>query len=91
MASGTANQNFVRINLKKKTFVRGKKTLTGSKYKRQQWKQRQGGGGGGGKGNYGGMKNSTCRRCGEIGHWAKTCRGEKLLSLESMKEQGEEE
>ena len=89
MASGTANQNFVRINLKKKTFVRGKKTLTGSKYKRQQWKQRQGGGGGGGKGNY--MQNSACRRCGELGHWAKTCRGEKLLSLENMKEQGEEE
>ncbi len=68
MASGTANQNFVRINLKKKVFVRGKKTQTGSSYKRQQWKERQGigrRGRGGGKGNY---KNTTaCRRCGEIG------------------------
>ena len=40
MASGTANENFVRINLKKKVFVRGRKTQTGSSYKRQQWKSR---------------------------------------------------
>jgi ATP-dependent DNA helicase Q4 len=105
MASGTANQNFVRINLKKKVFVRGKKTQTGGSYKRQQWKQRQNGGsggGGGGKGNYtgggggGGGKDkykmaSKCRRCGEIGHWAKSCMSDKLLSMEELKEQGDEE
>jgi len=42
MASGTANENFIRINLKKKVFVRGKKTLTGGQHKRNQWKARQG-------------------------------------------------
>lgn len=69
MASGTANQNFVRINLKKKVFARGKKTQTGAAYKRQQWKERHGGGRGGGRpGGKGGYKNATaCRRCGEIG------------------------
>lgn len=93
MASGTANQNFVRINLKKKVFARGKKTQTGSSYKRQQWKQRQNGGmgGGGGKGNYKSKMTLTCRRCGEIGHWAKSCISDKLLSVENLKEQGEDE
>ncbi len=93
MASGTANQNFVRINLKKKVFARGKKTQTGSGYKRQQWKQRQmgAGGGGGGKGNWKSKMTLTCRRCGDVGHWAKNCRRDKLLSMEQLKEQGDEE
>jgi ATP-dependent DNA helicase Q4 len=95
MASGTANQNYVRINLKKKVFARGKKTQTGGSYKRQQWKQRQnggmGGGGGGGKGNYKSKMVTKCHRCGEIGHWAKTCMSDKLLSMEELKEQGDEE
>ena len=95
MASGTANQNFVRINLKKKVFARGKKTQTGSGYKRQQWKQRQmggaGGGGGKGKGNWKSKMTLTCRRCGEVGHWAKSCMSDKLLSMEQLKEQGDEE
>lgn len=93
MASGTANQNYVKINLKKKVFARGKKTLTGGSYKRQQWKQKQNGGfvGKGGKGNYKSKMVTACRRCGEIGHWAKSCMSEKLLSMEELKEQGDEE
>lgn len=89
MASGTANQNFVRINLKKKVFVRGKKGLTGGMYKRQQWKQRQNAANGG-KGNYK-AKMLTCRRCGEVGHWAKSCMSDKLLSMENLQEQGDDE
>jgi len=34
------NENFVRINLKKKNYVRGKKTMTGPKYRRQEWKRK---------------------------------------------------
>ncbi len=34
-------ENYVKINLKKKTFVRGKKTMTGSKYRRQEWKRKE--------------------------------------------------
>lgn len=91
MASGTANQNFVRVNLKKKVFARGKKAMTGSSYKRQQWKERQGitGRRGGRGGNY--KATTACRRCGEIGHWAKFCQSDKLMSLENLKETGEDE
>ena len=49
--SGTLNENFVKIDIKKKTFVKGKKFMTGSKYRRLEWKRKQGlkgkGGGGG--------------------------------------------
>lgn len=34
------NENFVRINLKKKNYVRGKKSMTGPKYRRQEWKRK---------------------------------------------------
>jgi ATP-dependent DNA helicase Q4 len=50
-----------------------------------------GGGGGGGKGNYKSKMVTKCHRCGEIGHWAKTCMSDKLLSIEELKEQGDEE
>lgn len=93
MASGTANQNFVRINLKKKVFARGKKTQTGSSYKRQQWKERQNMANGfrGGKGGFKSKAAMPCRRCGELGHWAKNCMSDKLLSMEQLKEIGDEE
>ena len=35
------SENFVKINLKKKNYVRGKKTMTGAKYRRQEWKRKQ--------------------------------------------------
>lgn len=89
LASGKANENFVRINIQKKVFVRGKKTMTNSKYKKQQWKAKkklqnyQTGRSFTSDGDF-----QTCFKCNEIGHWAKDCcKGQILLP----KEEGDDE
>ncbi|XP_051872951.1 ATP-dependent DNA helicase Q4 [Pristis pectinata] len=68
--------NFVRINLKKKSHVRGG-VLRGAYLRKQAWKQKfQMKGerfGGGGRFNRNG---DTCFRCGATGHWAKDCRAQ---------------
>ncbi|XP_028049937.2 ATP-dependent DNA helicase Q4 isoform X2 [Monomorium pharaonis] len=91
MAAGTMNDNFVRINLKKKVFVRGKKNFNFSKYKRNQWKQK--------KKDLASSESNldvadliekngmTCFKCGESGHFAKNCsvsKGNVLLPLEEI-------
>ncbi|XP_075979004.1 recQ4 helicase [Anticarsia gemmatalis] len=83
---GTLNDNFVKINIEKKVFVRGKKSINFSKYKKQQWKNK--------KSLHGGMEfpesgKISCFKCGDTGHMARYCRahkGETLLPLESYKE-----
>ncbi|XP_020280257.1 ATP-dependent DNA helicase Q4 [Pseudomyrmex gracilis] len=93
IAAGTLNDNYVRINLKKKVFVRGKKNFNLAKYKRNQWKQKK-------KdlmSSEGSLdvadlmdKNSTtCFKCGESGHFAKNCsvsKGDALLPLDEIDE-----
>eukprot|EP00062_Callorhinchus_milii_P010249 gi/632954930/ref/XP_007893222.1/ PREDICTED: ATP-dependent DNA helicase Q4 isoform X1 [Callorhinchus milii] len=67
--------NFVRINLKKKSHVRGN-VLKGAQLRKQVWKQKlqmKGERFGGGRFNRSG---DTCFRCGGTGHWAKDCRGQ---------------
>ena len=57
-ATSSVSENYVRLNLKKPTYSRGSIKRTGSYYKRQKWKK----------------KNSTvCFKCGQTGHWAKSC------------------
>lgn len=79
VADGKVNENFVRINLKKKVFVRGKKNFNFSKYKKNQWKQRKKELGSG-EGSLavadfvekiGG--SSKCFKCGEMGHFSRRC------------------
>ncbi|XP_076225557.1 recQ4 helicase [Nomia melanderi] len=94
MADGKVNENFVRINLKKKVFVRGKKHFNFSKYKKNQWKQR--------KKELGSSEGSlevadfvekhrvmTCFICGDVGHFSRACpkkKGDELIPLDEIDE-----
>ncbi|XP_047993660.1 ATP-dependent DNA helicase Q4 [Leguminivora glycinivorella] len=81
--NGTLNDNFVKINIEKKVFVRGKKSINFSKYKKQQYKDK--------KALHAGMEfpeagKMLCFKCGKSGHMARYCtahKGETLLPLEN--------
>lgn len=80
---GSLNENFVKINLEKKVYARGKKTMNFSKFKKQQWKDKKK------------MLHNTpefpeggilkCFKCGQPGHMSRFCkagRGSDLLALD---------
>ncbi|XP_051163305.1 ATP-dependent DNA helicase Q4 [Leptopilina boulardi] len=91
MKRGELNDNYVRVNLKKKVFVRGKKAFNFSKFKKGQWKQRK-------KelsssaasldaADFAEKTGGACHLCGEMGHFARFCKnrkGEELLPLEDV-------
>ncbi|THK33065.1 ATP-dependent DNA helicase Q4 [Diachasma alloeum] len=92
VASGKANENFVRINLKKKIFVRGKRSFNFSRYKKNQWKQKK-------KelaSSEGALdladlaEKNTCFKCGATGHMSRKCpamKSDELLPLEETSEE----
>ena len=58
--------------MKVKWFSRKPNRITGSRYKRQQWKQRERRKGLGG-GVWSTRGGTTCFKCGKSGHWAHNC------------------
>eukprot|EP00111_Clytia_hemisphaerica_P004032 TCONS_00011547-protein len=63
------SENFVKIDLRKKTYVRGIKKISASTQKRRAWKA---------KTSFeqpSKFGKKICFKCGGEGHWAKFCRG----------------
>nr|XP_033790595.1 ATP-dependent DNA helicase Q4 isoform X2 [Geotrypetes seraphini] len=75
--TSTKNGNYVRINLKKRSHVKGF-ALNGNRLRKQVWKQKWQKKGelfGGGRQFKFNRESDACFRCGETGHWASQCKG----------------
>lgn len=75
--SGKVNENFVRLNLRKKAFARGKKVFNFSRYKKQLWRNKNDALALAGpdmdmRGCDGGFLH--CFQCGKPGHMAQNCK-----------------
>uniref|UniRef100_A0ABM5GD06 DNA 3'-5' helicase n=1 Tax=Pogona vitticeps TaxID=103695 RepID=A0ABM5GD06_9SAUR len=88
--------NFVRLNLKKKTHVKGF-ALRGKQLRKQVWKQKwrkkgeHFGGGGGGGSRFLDRGSDSWFRCGGLGHWASQCKGKVSEQLPAGDPQVEED
>jgi len=72
------NDNFVRIDVAKNVFVRGRKKMTGVQHKKLDWKLRKNEAAAESR-----IQLMKCRKCGEVGHFAKSCVKGMLLRCRS--------
>lgn len=77
IAAGTLNENFVRINIQKKVFSRGHKSVNFSRYKKNQWSKAKAASALAGpemdmRGCDGGFL--VCFQCGQQGHFQQDCK-----------------
>lgn len=86
IATGTLNENYVRVNLKKKVFVRGKKAFSFSKYKKGIWKSKKAAALSGPEMDMRGCDGGVlkCFNCDGVGHFAQNCKkkGDNLLPID---------
>ncbi|XP_060604089.1 ATP-dependent DNA helicase Q4-like [Ruditapes philippinarum] len=66
-AKKISNDNFIRLNMKIKTYKKKGRQLTGPQYKRKMWKEKMQAR----SKSYG----DACFKCGQSGHWANKCTG----------------